>query len=493
MAEIQKSTRLFSFKTSENPSGGTAPVVPTPPLVAKPQKLFTFSTPKDTPAPAAAMPADVFMANLQTQQKVTDSKQQSEILKSLMKTEEKTVEKKKSILGELPKIDTSLFIDREYHLKKQLSFVRFAFAFLLLLGFAGFVFFYTQLTPTFDLFGANVAQQLEDKNAQLKNIQTDVNYFRLQTSKTLLDQFGYFSDAFLQKYHEYQVAQTEVKKQDLLVDLNSLRQDMYTPFESAREKLLTQNWVPLFRTVQPTPDEATQEFNEFLRQRLRDERVQKLSSLKAAQQVSSKQQIQAELLQNSELLGLVGKPELQKLLRQNIRDMSHDQLATFIGNLAKVYPSRLGFIYQVKQKRIPWAATLHEIDARTRFIDPLYRTGFFAKLGGILYNAFDFDATSGRIGLSGQVKSDDGTNFSVMSNLIDELEGSSKFQDADMRSFNKRYSDNGGYEGSFKIDFKLQTDPLNPKDKQYRLAPASVDKPLTPTSEKSVNDSASTN
>lgn len=412
---------------------------------------------------------DPFLLNLITQKKENESKTENPLLKSLIKTEEKAVEKKKSILGELPKIDTSLFIDREYHLKKQLSVVRFVFAFLLLAAFGGFVYFYSQLTPTFDLFGQNTAQKLEDKNSQLKNLQTEVNLLRVQSSKALLDAFSYSGDAFLQKFHEYQIAQTDAKKADLLVDINQIREDMYEPFDTAREKLLAQNWVVLFRTSEVASEEAEREFHEYLKERLRNERKEKLKALQEAQQVSAKEQLKAELLQNYELLQLVGKPELKKLLQQNIREMSNDQLKEFIGSLSLAYPSRLGFVYDIKQKRVPWAKTIREIADKTKTVDPLFRTGFFEKLGGILYNAFDFDASSGRVGVSGRAKSDDGTNFSILANLIDELEGSALFQDTDMRSFSKRLSEGGGYEGSFKIDFQLQTDLINEKDKQYQI------------------------
>lgn len=456
--------RLFYFTNIETGTETESIPTPSPPTMIRP--ILSFSAPSANlsvkPAPASAP-----LTSLQTPKPL--KKSEDEVFKSLMKTEEKTLEKKKSVLGELPKIDTSLFIDREYHLKKQLSVVRFIFAFLLLASFGMYVFFYSQLTPTFDFFGQNVAQKLEDKNSQLKNLQTELNLFRIQIAQILLDRFTYLGDNFLKKFNEYQVAQTDAKKAELLADIQSIREEMYEPFEKAREKLLAQNFVALFRTDTVTELEAEREFDQYLRDKLLAERTEKTSSLQSARQSGVKEQLETELLRNSELLQLVGKPKMKTLLQGSIRKMTDEEFQKFLAELASAYPNRLGFIYQIKEKRVPWARAIREIDQKTKIIDPLFRTGFFDKLGGILYTSFDFNAATSRIAINGRAKSEDGTNFSVLANLIDELEGSAIFKDIDMRSFSKRPAENGSYEGSFKVDFFLQNNGADEKDKKYNL------------------------
>lgn len=425
----------------------SAPTAMATPTVKSPEKTALIVVPAATMPLQTVNPPKLFHFNSSAKQ---EKKTDDEVFKSLMKTEEKALEKKKSVLGELPKIDTSLFIDREYHLKKQLSVVRFLFAFLLLASFGIYVYFYSQLTPSFDLFGQNTAQKLEDKNSQLKNLQTELNFFRIQTAQVLLDRFTYLGDQFLKKFNEYQVAQADAKKAEILADLQSLREEMHEPFEKAREKLLAQNFAALFRTENVTEQEAISEFDQYLRDKIQSE------------------QISGQL--KSDLLQLAGKPHLKTLLQTNIREMTHEDLKEFFGKLALSYPNRLGFVYQIKQKRVPWARTIREIDEKTKTIDPLFRTGFFDKLGGVLYTSFDFDAATSRIAINGRAKSEDGTNFSILANLIDELEGSQLFNGVDMRSFSKRSAEGGSYEGSFKVDFFLQNKKeADEKDKKYNL------------------------
>lgn len=459
--------KLFQFQTKASMPGtaGASTAISAPTAAATPAKLFHFTSPVTQKIPSAPLvatntahvplsstPANLLMnqTTFLAQPPKQEKKPDDEVFKSLMKTEEKALEKKKSVLGELPKIDTSLFIDREYHLKKQLSVVRFLFAFLLLASFGLYVYFYSQLTPSFDLFGQNTAQKLEDKNSQLKNLQTELNFFRIQTVQILLDRFTYLGDQFLKKFNEYQVAQTDLKKAEILADLQSLREEMYEPFEKAREKLLAQNFVALFRTENVTEQEAGSEFDQYFRDKIQSE------------------QISGQL--KNDLLQLVSKPQLKTLLQTNIREMTHEDLREFFGKLAAAYPNRLGFVYQIKQKRVPWARTIREIDEKTKTVDPLFRTGFFDKLGGILYTSFDFDAATSRIAINGRAKSEDGTNFSILANLIDELEGSQLFNGVDMRSFSKRPAEGGSYEGSFKVDFFLQNKKeADEKDKKYDL------------------------
>ena len=311
--------KLFQFI-----SKAPAARAPVSQMVSLPQKLFIFTTPtvkisattppattastspatpsrasQFIPAPTvkAAAISDPFLAKLAEQK--TDSKSSNDVVfQSLIKTDMKATEKKKSILGDLPKIDTSLFIDREYHLKKQLSIVRFVFAGLLVVFFGMYVFFASQLNPDFDLFGQNVARTLDDKNAQLKTLQTDVNLSRIESMQTLLANFAYSADGFLEKFSEYRAAQMDAKKAEISADLDSIRQGMYEPFEKAREKMLARNWITVFRTTTVSDSEAEREFDEALRERLRAERKTQLESYKKTEQTALKEQLTHEMAQN---------------------------------------------------------------------------------------------------------------------------------------------------------------------------------------------------
>ncbi len=60
--------------------------------------------------------------------------------------------------------------------------------------------------------------------------------------------------------------------------------------------------------------------------------------------------------------------------------------------------------------------------------------------------------------VTGEAKSDDGSNFTLLANLIDEFEKSPLFKDIAMRSFSKSGDSEDGYSSTVKLDFSLQKD-----------------------------------
>jgi hypothetical protein len=73
--------------------------------------------------------------------------------------------------------------------------------------------------------------------------------------------------------------------------------------------------------------------------------------------------------------------------------------------------------------------------------------------------------------VSGNVKDSKGLNFNILASLIDQLEGSTKFKDVDMRNFSKTLNEKEGYEGNFKIDMSLQpSSELDVRDKVIDLS-----------------------
>ena len=227
--------------------------------------------------------------------------------------------------------------------------------------------------------------------------------------------------------------------------------------------------MALFRDQTLTPQEAEQEFDVFLRERILEERKIKTDMFLATTQPTEKERLRADLLKNSEFLELIGKPSLDALLSSDLRQMSDSDLNEFLLRFSEAYSNRLGFIHQVKNQRIVWSRTLKEILEKTKSVDPLFRSGFFEKLGGILYSSFNFDLSNQQISLNGRAKSDDGTNFSNLANLIDALEGSTFFQDVQIQNFTKRPLETGGFEGSFSVDFSIQKNATDPSDKVFSI------------------------
>lgn len=462
-------------------------------------------------SPKSAAPGeDTFLKNLASQkQKNSDS---DLVLQALAQSEGKNVEKKKAILGELPKIDTSLFIDREFHLKKQLSFIKVLFASLITLGFMLYVFFFTQLNPDITLFGnQNVGAKLKISSDSLRSVMTEVNYHRYRSTKEYLDQFFYKSNEYLQVYDAWRAADNS-KKDALAADLEKAKNELVKPFELARGILAKQNFTVVYREQSLVLDAAgmdpevlkeeekklaTAEFNTLLQENIAEKKRIASEELKNLTSGTNKELKKQEIRDMDELLQLIGNAPLQQLISTDIKKMPHNKLREHIIKLSSKYNNRLAFIFQIKDKRIPWAVLIKEIYTKTEASDDRFKTKLYKDIGGILYTGFDFDGSTGRLTISGNVKDFKGENFKILAILIDQLEGSTRFKDVEMRNFSKTFSEKDGFEGNFKIDLGIQADgAIDDRDKVIDLsqdaqffgdattkttpAPASTTKPTVP-------------
>lgn len=462
-AEFTTHERLFHFLTDATNVSGIEVLTPHLTDAVHAAPTGTAGGTAVTTAPAASTSSDPFLKNLFAENK--EKKDGDLLFQSLIKSEEKDVEKKKSILGELPKIDTSLFIDREFHLKKQLSYAKISVASVITLGFALFIFFYTQLDPTFDLTkNPNVGKRLSTTNEQLKSLQTQVNFYRYSGAKKHLDQFFYHANEYLQTYDAWKAAPVDdaAKKSELLSDLDASKTQVITPFDAAREKFSKSVFVTLYRETDPVPNRAD------LGEAAAAEEEKKLAiqefetALKALITTKKQGANEDDLRDLNELNMLIGNKKLLNLISTDLSKMTHDELRAFILQMSGFYNQRLAFIFHIKDKRIPWYNIITEIYDKTSSIDKgRFKTKLYKDVGGIQYTGFDFDGSTGRITISGNVKDYDGVNFTIMADLIDALEKSSKFQDVEMRNFSKNFTENDGFEGNFKVDLSLQKSDAN--------------------------------
>lgn len=457
-----------SFALGGGVSAGSigSPVAPTVAAPSTPASSTTAGT-----STGSGTPQDDFLKNLTTQkQKNSD---QDLVLQALVQSEGKSVEKKKAILGELPKIDTSLFIDKEFHLKKQLSFVKVLFAVIITLGFGLYVFFFTQLNPDITLFGGqNVGAKLKTSSDSLKSVMTEVNYHRYRTAKKYLDQFFYKSNEYLQVYDAWRAADNG-KKAELAADLEKVKNDLVRPFEQARTILAKPNYTVIYREQSLVPESSGMdpelrkeeekkmvvgEFNDLLKEHVSQLKRDGLEQLKTLTVGSSRDTKKQEIRDLTELLQLIGNAPLQQMISTDIKKMPHEQLRKHIIKLSAKYNNRLAFIFQIKDRRIPWAVLIKEIYTKTEASDDRFKTKLYKDIGGILYTGFDFDGGTGRLTISGNVKDFKGENFKILAILIDQLEGSRRFKDVEMRNFSKTFSEKEGFEGNFKIDLSIQKD-----------------------------------
>lgn len=484
--DITGQNKLFHFLTD---TGSASDIVISTPHMT--DDAPTTGAPSVTAAPSGETGSfslagdDPFLKNLTKQTK--ENSESDLVLQSLMKSEEKNVEKRKTILGELPKIDTSLFIDKEFHLKKQLSLLRVVFALLITLGFGMYIFFFSELNPSGPLIGSsNIGAKLQSTSDSLKSVMTEVNFYRYRAAKEYLDQFFYQSNGYIQAYDAWKSAD-DSQKAELAAALEKAKGVTVTPFEKARDILSKQNYTVIYReqslvqdaTLDPTVAAenekklASDEFLELLKTNIADKKTQIQNELTTIKNGSDRDAKKQELRDTNELLQLVGNASLQKLIATDIRKMPNDQLRKFIISFSAKYDNRLAYIFQIKDKRVAWSTMVKEIYDKTEASDDRFKTKLFKDIGGIMYTGFDFDGTTGRLTISGSVKDFKGENFKILSILLDQLEGSRLFKDVEMRNFSKTFSEKDGFEGNFKIDLSLQGEnEIDEKDKVLDLSNA---------------------
>ena len=99
---------------------------------------------------------------------------------------------------------------------------------------------------------------------------------------------------------------------------------------------------------------------------------------------------------------------------------------------------------------------MEEIDLRTIAVDQYYNQDNYDTIGGIRYTSYDFDSVDKSISIIGEIKRYDTVNFTMIANLIDELNASETFEDAEMRSFSKAGSLDDGYTSSVRLKLTLE-------------------------------------
>jgi len=264
-----------------------------------------------------------------------------------------------------------------------------------------------------------------------------------------LDNFTYYADEFLKRYNESQNTINQGQKQKLEEQLLGLRTKLQGDYEEIKRQLGNANYVKIYREEEVTDFEAEEEFNALLTAYFEDEK----DSLRNKETDIAK----AEINEINEVISLVGNRKFEKIFtKHEFESLTNESIKDLINDINGVVKNELSILHTIMDNKINWAEVIFEIENVTRKVDKLYGSGYFEDLGGIVYTGYDFDASSNRVSITGQTKRDDATNFSLIANLIDELEKSGKFKDVNMRSFTKSGSFDDGYVATLKLDFFLQ-------------------------------------
>ena len=408
--------------------------------------------------PASANPLD---------QKQQDEKE-SQLLDNIIAAGEKTEDEQ--VLDEAPQIDEDLLEEVEPEPSLLLLVLKVLTVVFLILGIGVFVFFKSQVANTFDFLNSvnlrlpNASKQLSSTNQEILHFKTQLNFYRYILAKAYLDAFSYYGDIYI---HNYEVANSQtaskVDKKNAKDILPELKKRLAIAFNGAKDKLIHNAYVnyteldEIFEDKENPDSKYQAQFNQMLIDKLK-EQAEKLAD-------TSDRAAFREYLNYSSSIHLVNNKTLRDILLQtnfaydadkDVDTLSNREVYVLVKDVNLQVVNALSTIQQIKENRIKWSDIIDEIDVRTAVVDNNYKNDVFDEFGGIKYLSYIFDTETKSLIISGEIKRYDTTNFTMITNLIEELNSSGFFGDAEMRSFSKSGSLEEGYKSSVKLSLNLK-------------------------------------
>lgn len=382
---------------------------------------------------------------------------QPAVVESAIKTQEEPMEK--TLLEAAPTVDTDLLEEIEPPKSVLLYALKGVFVLLVAVGIGSFLFFTSQLNSYLDfatdpLSIPSTLGELKATNEDVKNAQTDINLYRYLKGAIYLDNFSYYGDDYLKNYSLYaNESATDEEKTAAKVKTDELKLDLSDSFKAVQENLTKEISIPLVDTDVPTDEELATLFTGLLNDKL---------GLADATSSDYKLYKQAQKLVNN--------GELKTLLKDtDFASLKDADLAVFIGKVNDLALDEFSVIQKIKDKRVSWSDVINRIEFETSYIDQYFSEGYFDEVGGIQYTSYDFDASTGKISITGITKRYNTDNFTMISNLIDQLNFSPFFNNVAMKSFTKSGSSDEGYTATLKLDLELQKDAVDSEDKPIQV------------------------
>lgn len=375
-----------------------------------------------------------------------------DIIKSIMASEEK--QDSPLILNEAPTVDSSLLEGITPPKSILLIFLRTLSIFAIIAAVGLFIAYQWQLTGAFDFVNnrleiSTLSKQANSTNAQIIKSKTDLNELKILEAKGYLDKFSYTGDSYLQ-FYEVANSQTSSlsEKNRAALQMASLRTELQSAFERAQASFprnLEENLVSV-------PGDAKTDSMIF-RNELANSLRQKANKLINVDDPQAKRDYRNYV----NTISLIGNEEIVKILDgADFGNMTDTELYELIKKVNSIIVNDISVIGQVKEKRVKWSDVMNEIELKTIAVDSHYSQDFYDLLGGIRYTSYDFDSEKRSISIIGELKRYDTINFTMITNLIEQLNQSLMFQGAEMRSFSKSGSVDEGYTSSLKLSVNLK-------------------------------------
>lgn len=334
-----------------------------------------------------------------------------------------------------------------------LVLVKLFFSFLVIASVGSVLFFTSQLTNKLDGITsnfnlANISNELAIHNDQILDNQTEINFYRYLKIKGYFDNFSYFGDFYIQSY-EVLNSQTasENEKYEARMSLENLKRNLRDYFLKLNEEYKNPFIINL------VVKEETGSLDIMFKDALVDLLNEKALSIKNNTDPQAKRDYKNYL----DTRVLAGNNALKNLiLNTDFDTLDSLGLYSFIKNINSLVVNDLSTMQEIKDQRIKWSDIIDEIELRTKQIDNYYTQDYYDDLGGIRYTNYEFDKKDRSISIVGETKRIDTKNFTVIANLIDELNSSDFFENAEMRSFNKSGDLDEGYTANLKLNLDLQ-------------------------------------
>lgn len=345
-----------------------------------------------------------------------------------------------TLLGPKPVFSQKTYQDNE---KRRQKITQILFACAVGLFFATYGFFYTQLNQKFTWFsnqlGPNLANRFDGSNNELHAKQTEVNVARFRMARLLLDEVNSQSDVF-----DRLLAQQGLDK----TPLQSLETSLKNLLSIVQKIFAQPIGIDTYSREPVSQLERDKLFETLLRQRLELDRAVLTADSKTSPLELRTIDGVLRLFENRSLRASIAAQDFGKISQKDLSDL--------LAKIRQEGTDELSTANQLRADRLDWSQIIQDIHSATMKADGYYGQGLFKTVGGFLFNAYNFDTKTGRIGITGITKKSDSKTFSAIADLVDSIEKSPMFKDIDFRSFAKSKDENGDFSSSLNLEFALQ-------------------------------------
>ena len=428
-------------------------------LEVKPAAGEAATTDAKAPEQAQSKPSEAATPMQNPEDKAPDAfeakasgPQETNLLKGIVST---NTEPEEDILEVAPEVDMSLLQDVEPPKSVLLMVLKALSVVILVLGAGSMLFFSSQLSDVLDpvtekLNVINASGELELSNTEIIALQTDLNFYRYMRLKAHLDRFSYYGDSYLRNYGIYNSQTASAgDKNDAEEEMVVARDQLKTAFTEAQE---------IYRLSFVAPIKLEEE-SELQKELLFQNELKEKLNAKAAELSGSADRDAKRAVRNyQQTAALVNKAQVKTLfLSTDFDELSDEELKEMVKKVNNLVVNDMSTIQKIKDQRIKWSDVMNEIELRTIAVDSYYSSGdLYEDVGGIRYNSYDFDSENRSIAISGETKLFNTLNFSLIVDLIDEINRSELFENAEMRSFTKTGSVVEGYKANLRLSLDLE-------------------------------------